>query len=62
MKLIKLAKVQSMTSLGRSTIYKFISENKFPKPIKLGSKSVAWIEREILDWIEDRIFERDNAA
>ena len=52
---IKIAEVRKKTTLGRSTIYKKIAENSFPKPVSLGANSVAWIESEILEWQEQRI-------
>ena len=42
--------VEAKTGLKRSTIYKFLKDGTFPKPIKIGSRSVAWIESEIEDW------------
>ena len=54
MKVIRIDKVMELTSLPRSTIYLYIKENKFPKQIKLGERSVAWIENEIIQWIESR--------
>ncbi|MFA0088191.1 AlpA family transcriptional regulator [Vibrio sp. 10N.261.51.F12] len=61
MRLIKLKEVMTLTSLARSTIYKYMSEGQFPKAISLGCRSVAWVEEEVTDWILDRIGERDNA-
>ncbi len=43
MKLIRLQKVMEMTGLGRSTIYKYISDSWFPKPVPLGGRSVGWL-------------------
>jgi len=59
MKLIRLQQVMEMTGLGRSTIYKYIAEDWFPKPIPLGGRSVGWLESEIQEWILARIEERD---
>ena len=53
MRLIKLKDVTSLTGLARSTIYKYISEERFPKPVSLGERNVAWVEEEIQDWILD---------
>lgn len=58
MRLIKLKEVIEKTSLGHSSIYKFIAEGSFPKQVSLGAKSVAWLESEIDDWIMDRVEER----
>ena len=54
-KLIRLNEVKILTTLSRSTIYKKIAEGSFPKPIKLGDRAVAWLEHDVLLWIENRI-------
>lgn len=58
MKLMKLKAVMECTGLARSTVYKFIAEERFPKPVKLGARMVAWVESEIQDWIMEKISER----
>ena len=60
MKFIKLRDVMELTSLARSTIYKFVAEGTFPKQVVLGSNCVAWVESEIHEWLEGRIAERDS--
>ncbi|WP_348521287.1 AlpA family transcriptional regulator [Chromohalobacter sp. 296-RDG] len=62
MKLIRIKDVMDRTGLARSTIYKYISEGKFPKPIKLGTRAVAWVETEIDGWIQASIEERNEEA
>ena len=59
MRLIKLKEVIQKTSLGRSTIYEFMTDGRFPKQVSLGAKSVAWLESEVDDWIMDRLGERE---
>jgi prophage regulatory protein len=59
MRLIKLKEVIEKTSLGRSTIYEFMTKGTFPKQVPLGAKSVAWLESEVDDWIMERIGERE---
>lgn len=48
---LRLKEVQHRTGLGRSTIYRWMEEGKFPKPVRLGARSVAWIEHEIDQWL-----------
>jgi len=62
MKLIKLKTVMDCTGLARSTVYKFIAEGRFPKPVKLGARMVAWVESEIQEWIQEKIEQREFAA
>lgn len=53
--ILKLPDVIKATGLARSTVYKLISENRFPKQIKLTSFSSGWLESEISQWIDERI-------
>lgn len=62
MRIIRLKEVMDLTGLARSTIYKFISRELFPKPISLGDRCVGWVESEIRDWIVSKIQERDGLA
>lgn len=62
MRVIRLKAVMDYTGLARSTIYKYIKEGLFPKPISLGSRSVGWIQSEVEEWILVRIKARDAAA
>ena len=61
MKIIRLKAVIDATGLGRSTVYKYVGEGTFPKPIPLGERCVGWLESEVHDWILARIEERDLA-
>lgn len=54
-RLIRLPEVQHRVGLGRSTIYRWMAEGKFPKPVQLGGYSVAWAEDEVLAWIATRL-------
>ncbi|MEO1945419.1 MAG: AlpA family transcriptional regulator [Candidatus Thioglobus sp.] len=54
-KIIKLTDVQNITTFSRSTIYRLISQGKFPKQIKLSERSSGWLEQEVLDYIDSRI-------
>ncbi len=53
--LIRRKQVEAMTSLSRSRIYALMNEGAFPKPVRLGTQSVAWPLSEIEAWINERI-------
>ncbi|NRN30662.1 helix-turn-helix transcriptional regulator [Photorhabdus heterorhabditis] len=55
--LIRLPEVQRKTGYSKAWIYKLISNGEFPKQVRLGSRSVAFIESEIGYWIAQRIAE-----
>jgi len=53
--LLRLPMVIRITGLARSTIYKLISQNQFPVPIKLSKRAVAWLQSEIESWVSSRM-------
>lgn len=59
MRIIRLKEVIDCTGLGRSTIYKYISEGSFPKSVPLGDRAVGWVESEVTSWVMSRIEARD---
>ncbi len=54
-RLIRLPEVRHRVGLGRSTIYRWVAEDKFPKPVQLGGYTVAWAEDEVEAWIGSRL-------
>lgn len=56
-KLIRRNEVERVTGLKRSSIYLKIKEGDFPKPIKLGMRAVAWLEADVMQWIESKVTE-----
>jgi len=54
-KILRRKDVEAMIGLSRSTIYKLISEDMFPKPIKLGPRAVGWRLSDVEIWLDTRI-------
>ena len=59
MRIVRLKEVIDSTGLARSTIYKYIGENTFPKPVSLGDRCVGWLLSEVEDWILAKVEARD---
>lgn len=59
MRFIRLKEVMHITGLGRSSIYNYMAEGRFPKTVSLGGRAVAWVESEIQDWMLGRISGRN---
>ena len=57
--ILRRKQVEDRTGLSRSTIYLYMQEGTFPKPINLGARAVGWLENEIEKWLMDRIETRD---
>jgi prophage regulatory protein len=58
---LRRPEVERVTGLGRSAIYSKMANNEFPKPVPLSGGAVGWIDTEIADWQQQRIFARDGA-
>ena len=58
MKFIKLQNVMAITGMSRSSIYLAISEGRFPKQINLGVRSIAFLESEVQEWMDECIANR----
>ncbi|WLG78937.1 AlpA family transcriptional regulator [Pseudomonas sp. FP1911] len=59
-RVLRLKQVLDRVGLSRSTIYDRMNpaspryDSSFPKPIKIGSSAVGWLESSISKWIESR--------
>ena len=51
---LRMPTVMRMTGLGRSTIYRLIADRKFPSPVRLGPRAVAWRRVDLDLWSEAR--------
>ncbi|MEI7283540.1 helix-turn-helix transcriptional regulator [Pectobacterium carotovorum] len=47
------------TGFGKAWIYRLISEERFPQPVKIGIRAVAFVENEIDEWILTTIEKRN---
>jgi prophage regulatory protein len=61
-RILRRSEVEQATGLPRATIYDKIAKGMFPRPIKLGVRSVGWLETEITEWQKARVAERDAMA
>ena len=51
---VRIKELAVMRGIGRSTIYRLIKENKFPKQIKLSERTCFWRLSTIKQWVIDR--------
>lgn len=51
---VRMAAVVRMTGLGRSTIYRLMAEDKFPSPVRVAIRAVAWRRIDLEQWSAGR--------
>ena len=61
-RLLRVHEVLYVTGLSMPTLYRMMREQKFPRPVRLGPKSVAWPESEIDNFVRTRIAERKRGT
>lgn len=59
-KLISLKMVCERTSLSRTYINRLRGTDKFPTPVFVSERRIAFIEEEIDDWVANRISSRSE--
>ena len=60
---LRLAEVVEKCAVSRSFLYASVANGTFPKPVKLGMRSV-WVRAEIDEWVKTKVSKRaeDEAA
>ena len=50
-RLLKRPEVETITGLSRASIYARMDRGEFPRPMRLGPRSVAWRDSDVQEWI-----------
>lgn len=53
-KLYRLPELIENIGLKRSSIYQLMAEGRFPKPLKISARAVAWRAGDIAKWQSER--------
>jgi len=61
LKLLRFPVVREMTGLSRSTIWRLERRGEFPKHHRIAPNVVAWVEEDVIGWIEERTAARQSA-
>ena len=51
----RLSQLKKQLSVSRSSIWAWVKEGTFPKPIKLGKNCTAWNADDVHAWVQSRI-------
>ncbi len=53
-RLLRIDEVAMCLGLSRSQVWRMVKECRFPKPRRLSTRAVAWLEQEVSGWISAR--------
>jgi prophage regulatory protein len=54
MRILRVNDVLAITGLTKPTLYRYMSNGKFPRPVSLGERAVGWREEVIAEWLASR--------
>jgi prophage regulatory protein len=55
-----MKQVCAKVNMHRTSIYRLMREGEFPHPLKRKDGASFWIEKDIDDWIDGMVVERDT--
>lgn len=59
----RVSRIQDVTEqlgISKMTLRRWVEDGKFPRPIRLGPNSIAWLNDEIDAWLEERAAAREQ--
>ncbi|QPB21748.1 AlpA family phage regulatory protein [Rhizobium sp. 007] len=59
--LVSVKEVEKMTSMSRTMVNRYREQGRFPQPVELGDRRVAFVKSGIIEWIEAKIAARGEA-
>lgn len=52
-RLLRLREVLEITGLCKSQLYRLLAAEQFPKPVRVGPRTVRWTLESVLAWIQN---------
>ena len=50
-RLMRTSDVMEFTGFSRQHIYRLMDKNEFPRPVKIGKNTNAWLSEDLDDWL-----------
>ena len=51
--LIRIRKMAELIGCSRTTLYRWVQEGRFPKPLMQGTRTIGWRKSQYDNWIEE---------
>ena len=59
-RLLRRKEVENLTGFSTRALYDSMRSGTFPRPLRIGKRSVAWLSQEVENWIESRVADRER--
>ncbi|MDY0191808.1 MAG: AlpA family phage regulatory protein [Desulfuromonas sp.] len=50
-RLLRVPQVLEIVPIGKSTLWSYVSQGKFPQPLRLSSRCTVWKESDVQAWL-----------
>ena len=54
LRMVRIEEVSQRVGLSRSSLWRMATEGRFPKPRRLATHAVGWLDTELEDWLRGR--------
>ena len=62
MRFLSSKQVKEYVLYSLTHINRLEKAGKFPKRVRLGVNRIGYVESEIIEWLEEKVWERDNST
>lgn len=59
-KLYRLNELSDLLSIGKSTIWAWVKDNKFPKPVQLSPRMTVWKSQDVEVWLKEQNLDKQD--
>lgn len=53
-RIVRMEELLRRLQVSRATIYRWLDEQRFPRPIRLGERTIGWKESSLAEWLAAR--------
>ena len=51
--LLTISDVLSVTKMSKASVYRRVADGSFPQPVRVGPRSIRFVEAEVEDWLTE---------
>jgi len=59
-RILRLPTLLAAIDISAATLWRWVKDESFPKPISLGGRSVGWLQSEVQAWVKARVMLRNK--
>ena len=53
-RIVRMEELLRRLQISRATVYRWLDEGRFPRPVRLGERTIGWKESSLAGWLADR--------